>query len=82
MSKSTPRFIQYLHRNPDIDVTRTPTGWLCCNGRFELELTMQGDLVTVLDLGWRGNDGRTALAYSVMPDMTTIHAAFALAGGE
>lgn len=82
MSKSTPKFIQYLQRNPNIEVTRTATGWLCCNGRFELELTMAGEIVTELDLGWRGTNGRTLLAYSMMPEMTTIHAAFALAGGE
>ena len=82
MSKSTPKFIQYLQRNPDIEVTRTATGWLCCNGRFELELTMQGERVTVLDLGWRGQNGRTPLAYKALPDMTSIYAAFALAGGE
>lgn len=82
MSKSTPRYIQYLQRNPNIDVVRTESGWLCCNGIFELELTVVGERVTVLDLGCRGNDGRTALAYNVMPEMTTIHAAFALAGGE
>lgn len=82
MSKSTPRYIQYLQRNPNIDVTRTESGWLCCNGRFELELTVVGDFITELNLGWRGNNGRKMLAYSEFPEMTTICAAFALAGGE
>lgn len=82
MSKSTPKYIQYLQRNPNIEVTRTLTGWLCCNGGFELELTVKGEIVTVLDLGWRGKNGRTPLAYNTFPEMSTIHAAFALAGGE
>lgn len=82
MSKSIPKYIQYLRRNPSITVERTATGWLCCNGRFELELTVVGEFITELDLGWRGTNGRTLLASSMMPEMTTIHAAFALAGGE
>ena len=82
MSKSIPKYIQYLQRNPSIEVTRTPIGWLCCNGRFELELTTVGELVTDIELGWRGKEGRKLIASSTKPDMTTIYAAFALAGGE
>lgn len=82
MNKSAPKYIQYLQRNPNIKVVRTTSGWLCCNGRFELELTVVGELVTELELYWRGSNGITTLARSTYPEMTTLHAAFALAGGE